>query len=162
MTSTLILILIDRYWLVLIDMLPKVRRAWATWGCQFQALCFAERPHHSTAPGTWNQLIRWHRWSSPSSWPWSYWCWCWLQFPLPLLGYVKIPEKVWAVKWYRGNFEIFRFIADEEPPTKIFKLDNFDVDVSAHHGHIRICLLWTLNIPSFSKTFSPISWEFHL
>ena len=39
-------------------------------------------------------------------------------------------DKVWVVKWYRGNFEIFRFIADEQPPTKIFKLDNFDVDVS--------------------------------
>ena len=39
---------------------------------------------------------------------------------------------MWAVKWYRGNFEIFRFIADEDPPTKIFKLENFDVDVS--HG----------------------------
>ena len=39
-------------------------------------------------------------------------------------------DKVWAVKWYRGNFEIFRFIADETPPTKVFKLDNFDVDVS--------------------------------
>lgn len=38
-------------------------------------------------------------------------------------------DKVWAVKWYRGNFEIFRFIADETPPTKVFKLDNFDVDV---------------------------------
>ena len=35
------------------------------------------------------------------------------------------------MKWYRGNFEIFRFIADEDPPTKIFKLDSFDVDVSA-------------------------------
>ena len=41
-------------------------------------------------------------------------------------------DKVWAVKWYRGNFEIFRFIADEQPPTKIFKLDNFDVDVSTN------------------------------
>ena len=39
-------------------------------------------------------------------------------------------DKVWAVKWYRGNFEIFRFIADDQPPTKILKLDNFDVDVS--------------------------------
>ena len=39
-------------------------------------------------------------------------------------------DKVWAVKWYRGNFEIFRYIADEQPPTKVFKLDNFDVDVS--------------------------------
>merc|ERR1719410_747150 len=37
-------------------------------------------------------------------------------------------DKVWAVKWYRGNFEIFRYIADETPPTKVFKLDNFDVD----------------------------------
>merc|ERR1719242_2040757 len=37
-------------------------------------------------------------------------------------------DKVWAVKWYRGNFEIFRYIADEQPPTKVFKLDNFDVD----------------------------------
>ena len=37
---------------------------------------------------------------------------------------------MWAVKWYRGNFEIFRYIADETPPTKVFKLDNFDVDVS--------------------------------
>ena len=38
---------------------------------------------------------------------------------------------MWAVKWYRGNFEIFRYIADETPPTKVFKLDNFDVDVSS-------------------------------
>ena len=30
----------------------------------------------------------------------------------------------------RGNFETFRYIADETPPTKVFKLDNFDVDVS--------------------------------
>ena len=37
---------------------------------------------------------------------------------------------MWAVKWYRGNFEIFRYIADETPPTKVFKLENFDVDVS--------------------------------
>ena len=42
-------------------------------------------------------------------------------------------DKVWAVKWYRGNFEIFRYIADETPPTKVFKLDNFDVDVSNTH-----------------------------
>jgi hypothetical protein len=41
-------------------------------------------------------------------------------------------DKVWAVKWYRGNFEIFRFIADEDPQTKVFKLDNFDVDVSSN------------------------------
>ena len=34
------------------------------------------------------------------------------------------------MKWYRGNFEIFRYIADETPPTKVFKLENFDVDVS--------------------------------
>ena len=39
-------------------------------------------------------------------------------------------DKVWAVKGYRGNFEIFRFIADETPPTKVFKLDHFNVDVS--------------------------------
>ena len=43
-------------------------------------------------------------------------------------------DKVWAVKWYRGNFEIFRFIADEQLPTKIFKLDNFDVDVSKRNS----------------------------
>lgn len=41
---------------------------------------------------------------------------------------MNVRDKVWAVKWYRGNFEIFRFIADETPPTKVFKLDNFDVD----------------------------------
>ena len=39
-------------------------------------------------------------------------------------------DKIWAVKWYRGNYEIFRFIADEKPPTTVFKLDHFDVDVS--------------------------------
>jgi hypothetical protein len=33
-------------------------------------------------------------------------------------------DKVLAVNWYRGNFEIFWFIADYKPPTKIFKLDN--------------------------------------
>jgi hypothetical protein len=34
------------------------------------------------------------------------------------------------VKWYRGNFEIFRFIQEESPPTKIFPLDHFHIDVS--------------------------------
>ena len=45
---------------------------------------------------------------------------------------------MWAVKWYRGNFEIFRFIADEDPPTKIFKLDNFDVDVSGFGVEVEV------------------------
>eukprot|EP00090_Calanus_glacialis_P022022 TRINITY_DN33973_c0_g1_i1.p1 TRINITY_DN33973_c0_g1~~TRINITY_DN33973_c0_g1_i1.p1 ORF type:complete len:330 (-),score=19.64 TRINITY_DN33973_c0_g1_i1:402-1391(-) len=51
-------------------------------------------------------------------------------------------DKVWAVKWYRGNFEIFRFIADEQPPTKIFKLDNFDVDGLLSDGKT----LWLRNV----------------
>jgi len=37
-------------------------------------------------------------------------------------------DRIWAVKWYRGNIEIFRFIKDETPPTKVFPLDHFDVD----------------------------------
>ena len=41
--------------------------------------------------------------------------------------------QVWAVKWYRGNFEIFRFIQEESPPTKIFPLDHFHIDVSYTH-----------------------------
>jgi len=51
-------------------------------------------------------------------------------------------DKVWAVKWYRGNFEIFRFIADEDPPTKIFKLDSFDVDGLLSDGKT----LWLRNV----------------
>lgn len=46
---------------------------------------------------------------------------------------------MWAVKWYRGNFEIFRFIADETPPTKVFKLDHFDVDVSISRSCVDQC-----------------------
>ena len=53
-----------------------------------------------------------------------------LQATASTLNFSSLRDKVWAVKWYRGNFEIFRYIADEQPPTKVFKLDNFEVDVS--------------------------------
>ena len=39
-------------------------------------------------------------------------------------------DKVWAVNWYRGNMHLLRFIVTEQPPTKVFKLTNFDIDVS--------------------------------
>ena len=67
--------------------------------------------------------------------------------------------QVWAVKWYRGNFEIFRFIADEDPPTKIFKLDNFNIDVSL----VLVSFMFecTIKLLSSSSTFSPLGQQLY-
>ena len=86
----------------------QVRVVWVTSEWVSPALCWGETPPPSTAAGTWSPG---QVWTSSSTTP-----------------IIRCRDKVWAVKWYRGNFEIFRYIADERPPTKVFKLDHFDVD----------------------------------
>ena len=39
-------------------------------------------------------------------------------------------ERLYAIKWYRGNYEIFRFIPSEDPPIKTFFLEGYNVSVS--------------------------------
>ena len=39
-------------------------------------------------------------------------------------------ETLYAIKWYRGTYEIFRYIPSDEPPTKRFPLAGYNVSVS--------------------------------
>ena len=39
-------------------------------------------------------------------------------------------ETLYAIKWYRGTYEIFRYIPSDEPPTKSFPLSGYNVSVS--------------------------------
>ena len=39
-------------------------------------------------------------------------------------------DSLYAVKWYRGVDEFYRYVPAEEPPATIFALDGIDVDVS--------------------------------
>ena len=39
-------------------------------------------------------------------------------------------ETLYAIKWYRGTYEIFRYIPSDEPPTKRFTLAGYNVSVS--------------------------------
>lgn len=39
-------------------------------------------------------------------------------------------DKLYAVKWYRGNFEFYRAMPHENPPKQAFPYPDFHVDVS--------------------------------
>ena len=39
-------------------------------------------------------------------------------------------EKLFAIKWYRGNYEIFRYIPSGEVAKKTFPLEGYNVSVS--------------------------------
>ena len=39
-------------------------------------------------------------------------------------------ETLYAIKWYRGTYEIFRYIPSDEHPTKRFPLAGYNVSVS--------------------------------
>ena len=40
-------------------------------------------------------------------------------------------EELYAVKWYRGNYEIFRYVPSEAPAIKTFHLEGFNISVSS-------------------------------
>ena len=39
-------------------------------------------------------------------------------------------ETLYAIKWYRGTYEIFRYIPSDDPPTKSFPLSGYNISVS--------------------------------
>ena len=39
-------------------------------------------------------------------------------------------EKLYSVKWYRGTYEIFRYVPSDTPPTKTFPLEGFSISES--------------------------------
>lgn len=42
---------------------------------------------------------------------------------------------LYSVKWYFGDNEFYRFVPKESPPTRVFPLDGFNVDVSKSNEH---------------------------
>ncbi|CAB4070417.1 unnamed protein product [Lepeophtheirus salmonis] len=47
-------------------------------------------------------------------------------------------DKLYAIKWYRGNYEIFRFVPSENPKKKTFPLLGFNVSVNLPDERPRI------------------------
>ena len=41
-------------------------------------------------------------------------------------------EKLFAIKWYRGNYEIFRYLPSSNVPRKTFPLEGYNVSVSTY------------------------------
>ena len=41
-------------------------------------------------------------------------------------------EKLFAIKWYRGNYEIFRYLPSSNVPRKTFPLEGYNVSVSKY------------------------------
>lgn len=39
-------------------------------------------------------------------------------------------DSLYMLKWYRGKEEFYRYVPKELPPTRVFPLPGFDVDVS--------------------------------
>ena len=48
-------------------------------------------------------------------------------------SYTLEDEKLYAVKWYRGTYEIFRYVPSDNPPTKAFPLQGYNVSVSLNN-----------------------------
>ena len=44
-------------------------------------------------------------------------------------------KTLYAIKWYRGTYEIFRYIPSDDPPTKRFPLAGYNVSVSIQSIH---------------------------
>ena len=53
-------------------------------------------------------------------------------------------ETLYAIKWYRGTYEIFRYIPSDDPPTKSFPLAGYNVNVSIQ-SILTQCYLSTRN-----------------
>jgi len=47
-------------------------------------------------------------------------------------------DSLYAVKWYRGDDEFYRYVPAEEPPATVFSLDGINVDVSFIQNHLSV------------------------
>lgn len=45
-------------------------------------------------------------------------------------------EPLYAVKWYRGGHEFYRYTPNEHPSTKVFPVGGISVDVSIKHLYL--------------------------
>ncbi|KAG8228347.1 hypothetical protein J437_LFUL014242, partial [Ladona fulva] len=43
--------------------------------------------------------------------------------------------ELYAVKWYKGKKEFYRFLPKEDPPTKVFPLPGINVDLSESNAY---------------------------
>ena len=50
-------------------------------------------------------------------------------------------EKLYAIKWYRGTYEIFRYIPSENPASKRFPLEGFNISVSREQSRIKSAVI---------------------
>ena len=59
-------------------------------------------------------------------------------------------EKLFAIKWYRGNYEIFRYLPSSDVPMKTFPLEGYNVSVSIYYTavfyQVRIYLFVKMSI----------------
>ncbi|KAF4517349.1 hypothetical protein B566_EDAN011736 [Ephemera danica] len=44
-------------------------------------------------------------------------------------------DSLYMLKWYMGKEEFYRFVPKELPPTRVFPLPGFDVDVGSSDAH---------------------------
>lgn len=51
-------------------------------------------------------------------------------------------EKLFAIKWYRGNYEIFRYIPSGDVAKKTFPLEGYNVSVSWHFEILKYLVVW--------------------
>jgi hypothetical protein len=55
---------------------------------------------------------------------------------------------LYSVKWYRGNFEFYRFTPGEHPASKIFRYEGINVDVSKNTKSLT---RWTEHLEQLSS-----------
>ena len=59
-------------------------------------------------------------------------------------------DKLYSIKWYRGTYEIFRFIPSETPPAKVFPLEGFNVSSASTRNTLTLFNISFLNSGAYS------------
>ncbi|CAG9838796.1 unnamed protein product [Diabrotica balteata] len=67
------------------------------------------------------------------------------------------PDNIYSVKWYMGQYEIFRFTPNEDPPVNVFPLNGVSIDINNSLSNKLV--LKNLESRATGRYVCEVSWE---